>query len=418
MPKSSLRLYVPMLAAAAALLAGCTHHEAEESVAVTRTALGGVRIRDAEAVMIRVGVLAESSFYACLLNTLTQGISLAQAQDDCATKLLEDDGKGFGEQALGAFPGFGDDAFDPAKIVGACNVGDPTTGQESGSGSFGKYGYASWGPGTGLYGYSKEESMKLKKEAVDAADAAWDVFMKLVDDEAALMDDVQKAKERGDAAEAERLEVARKAAREAALQAAAKAKKAKDAAGADPNEIPPGSVRTAGEGSVCSEVMAAARELLRECHRTGWKAHACAALQAKMNHCPDPALIYVNPEEGYSCGEKADPEAVKNAWVANCEKYVKYGPDGDNPCEPPVLEESGRSIRTKLGGVCSNTQAYVDPEQNACVGTLEVDTFGHTSIQEIIFLALDKIGGPIVVLPPPPPPGAPGGPSPGPEPRP
>lgn len=95
---------------------------------------------------------------------------------------------------------------------------------------------------------------------------------------------------------------------------------------------------------------------------------------------------------------------------------MKYGPDGDNPCEPPAFEESGRAIRTKLGGVCSNTEAYVDPEQNACVGSLEVDSFGRTSIREIIFIALDKIGGPIVVLPPPPPPGAPGGPSP--EPRP
>ena len=416
MRSSSLRLHVPMLAVAATILASCTLPEGEGSVASSRAALGGMALRDAEAVMIRVGVLAEDSFYACLLNTLTQGIPLAQAQDDCATKLLEDDGKGFGEDALGAFPGFSDDVLDPAKIVGACNVGDPTTSQSSGYMSFGKYGYASWGEGPGLRGYPKEDSLKLKQEAVDAAKAAWDEFLKLADEELALLNEVKKAQASGDAAEAAKLEEARKAARQAALDAAAKWKKAKEAAKADPNAIPPGTTETAGEGSVCTETMARARELLRECNRTGWKPHACASLQAKMNGCADPALIYVNPEEGYSCGEKADPEAVKNAWVANCERYVKYGPGGDNPCEPPVFEESGRAIRTKLGGVCSNTEAYVDPEQNACVGTLEVDSFGSTSIQEIIFIALEKIGGPIVVLPPPPPPGAPGGPSP--EPRP
>jgi hypothetical protein len=402
------RLDASIFALATLLVAGCTHSEPAESLAVSQSALGDPRLLDVEGVLTRVGPLAESSLYACLLNTLTQGIGLAQAQDDCATKLLEDDDKGFGG-GLGDFGGASGEAFDPAKIVDACgNSGDPQTSQaSSGQQSFGKWGYATWGEGNGLYGYVERDAKQMKEEAIRNAEAAAAEFYRLADAEAALLLEIKAAKEAGDDAEAARLEEQRKAVREEALEAANKKKKAEEDARADPNKRPPNTVRPAGEGSACSEIMAGARELLRECHRTAWKSQPCASLLAKMNGCPDPALIYVNPEEGYSCGAKADPEAVKNAWVANCEKYVKYGPGGENPCEPPVVEGSGRAIRTHTGGVCSDPEALVDPEQNACVGTLEVSTFGQASVQEIIFIGLDKIGGPIVVLPPPPLPGDP-----------
>src|SRR5205809_322994 len=53
--------------------------------------------------------------------------------------------------------------------------------------------------------------------------------------------------------------------------------------------------------------------------------------------CPDPSLIYVDPEEGYSCGQEPNPEEVKAAWVAACEERQRgVGPEA-NPCVPPTF---------------------------------------------------------------------------------
>lgn len=405
-----------MAFASAALLLGCSGPEAEPAPLARSVSspLLYEKLAEAEQVIIRVGPLAESSFYACLFNAMAQGISLKQAQDDCATKLLEDDGKGFGGDGgpLGSFPGRNDDAFDPAKVVGACNAGDPKTGQSLGAQSYGKWGYASWGKEPGLEGLVKEDSMKLKDEAIAEAEAAAREFDAAVAKELALLKERKDAENAGNEAEAKRLEEERKKAYEDAQKALEKKKQKDDKAKADPNKSPPLVGRPADGDSTCSLVLAAARELLRECNRNGWKSYECQSLQAKMNHCPDPALIYVNPEEGYSCGEKIDAEAVKNAWVSECEKTVLYGPGGDNPCEPPVLEGSGRVIRTRAGEVCTNPLAHVDPEQAGCYGEIKADTFGQPDLQEIIFIGLTKLGGPIFVLPPPPPPRAGGDPRP------
>jgi hypothetical protein len=55
----------------------------------------------------------------------------------------------------------------------------------------------------------------------------------------------------------------------------------------------------------------AAREFLYECHRTECKSYECQQLQAKMSHCPDPALILVDPEQGYTCGLNPDAETLE-----------------------------------------------------------------------------------------------------------
>jgi len=132
-----------------------------------------------------------------------------------------------------------------------------------------------------------------------------------------------------------------------------------------------------------------------------------------MHGCPDPSLILVEPDAGYSCGDAIDAEAVKDAWVKKCESTVKYGPDRDNPCKPPTVYGNGRYVQGNSGDICSDPRAMVDPESGVYIGTLEVKKpFGQPGLQELIVLALDKIGGPIVVLPLAPKPPRPGGPQP------
>ena len=78
---------------------------------------------------------------------------------------------------------------------------------------------------------------------------------------------------------------------------------------------------------------------------------------------------------------------------------------------------NGRYIHGNSGDVCRDPRAIVNPDSDVCIRTLEVKPFGQPGIQELIVLALDKIGGPIVVLPLGPKPPHPGGPQPRPGPR-
>jgi hypothetical protein len=157
--------------------------------------------------------------------------------------------------------------------------------------------------------------------------------------------------------------------------------------------------------------------LLWECHRTNWRAFECQQLNAKMNHCPDPGLILVDPEQGYSCGEKIDKEALKNAWVARCKQLKRYNPDGPNPCQPPTIDNPGRYLKGKgIPNACEpDPQSYVDPYDSSCITEVEIKSFGEPDLQKILIYGLNKFGGPVVVIPPkdPDPP-----PIPGPQPRP
>jgi hypothetical protein len=352
------------------------------------------------------GKLAEDSLYACLLNGLAQGLPITQASDDCATKLLDEPQGG----GVGGIPGLiGDqDPFDPAGVQANCGAGtDPHQAQVYSQQPLGYraselvpwtkvagiegFGYGTYG-GKGLkdedgkeyIGYSKEESQALKQEAIEKAVKLLEKYQELRE---------QADKETDPAKKEELLKKAKTAEREW--------EKAHEEASKDPNKKEPGvpNTRTAPT-SLCEQTLQAAREILYECNRTGWKTAQCQILAAKMNHCPDPRYIYVDPEAGYNCGEKIDPQAVKDAWSSRCEELVKYGPGGTNPCQTPIVNDDGRFVVGDSGDICRDPRAYVDPGSEACLVTLEVGTpFEQQGLKELIVWALDRLGGPIVVLP-------------------
>jgi hypothetical protein len=368
----------------------------------------------------KTGKFAEDTFYACLMNGLAQRLPLAQVSEDCATQLVGPDGSspgGTGSSPGGAisFPG-GRPVFDPAQITGACSSGNPELGQSSGSGSTSDYGgYTYGGDKNHHYQYSQEESLRLKEEAIREFEIANELFKELELAAERADRELEAAKKSGDAAAVAAAEKKAKEANDAATAQAGKALDASKKAKADPNERPEPEAETAPD-SVCTEVLAAARETLRECNRNGWKSAACQRLAARMNGCPDPTQIYVDPDAGYSCGAAIDAEGVKDAWVEKCESTVKPGPGVDNPCEPPKVYGNGRYVQGDSLDICNDPRAMVDPDSGVCIGTLEVKTpFGQPGVQELIVLALDKIGGPIVVLPLGPKPPHPGN---NPEPRP
>lgn len=370
----------------------------------------------------------QNAYYACLMNGLAQGLPLTQVSDDCATKLTAPDGSKPGAGGVGGggitLPN-GGSPFDPASVSANCASGDPRRGQTNSEkpvgypassipgkgwtkvGGMEGFGYGTYGgkgmkdeDGKEYIGLSKEESVKQKDEAIKAALKALEEYQDLRSRADKETDPAKKAELEKQAKEADK-----------------KWREAHDEASKDPNKKEPGfpNSRTAGESSACEMALQSARETLYECNRNGWKTQTCQSLQAKMNHCPDPALIYVDPDAGYSCGQAMDAEAVKDAWVQRCQEIVKYGPGGDNPCQPPKVAGNGRFVDGSGKDICLNPKAMVNPDSGVCVATLEVSKFGQTDINQVIVLALDKIGGPIVVLPHTP---RPPSPRPGPEPRP
>ena len=383
-----------------------------------------------QTILARGGSLAESSFYSCLLSGYYQGIALAELKAKCETELAIDDEKGFGGRGGGDFGSLGpgsDQWFDPASVSTACNSGNPAyagpDGQNRniynvpGVGPI-DYGTNSWGGAgecdkDGCYkGLSEAESAARKLEAMRAANEAILAVREANEEAAADPDNAEKQKA---------AEEARKAADEAI-----------DKAKADPNKEekkdPPlvsggssgggssGTGRPSGQGSsTCDEALQAAREILRECQRVGWKGGRCEQLKARLSGCADPLISFIDPESGYTCGEAIDTEALKDAYVARCREVTRPDPNGPDPCVPPTFESSGRFAHHGPGeDLCNNLVAIVDPDSPQCLRVVTIPRFGR-SVEEVILWGLNKLGGPIVVLPT----RGPGpSPNPGPDPRP
>ncbi|MFY9489027.1 MAG: hypothetical protein WAP35_10095 [Solirubrobacterales bacterium] len=388
----------------------------------TTSAVNATLIDRVELTLDRHGKLAQDSYYNCLLNGHAQGLPLNQIIEECSTKLLEDADAGFGGP-LGDIGRDTESYFDPASVQASCSSGDPTRAGATGVGQVPGYGNYSWGRGqvtqdsrgvgTGK-GMNAVESFKAKQAAADAADAALKDFDKAQAAWVKAKADLKAAEATGDAAKVKEAQDKLDAAKKDLDDKTSDAEKKKKEAEKDPNNG--GITRGTGEPSQCEQALQAARELLRECNRNGWKSTQCQQLNAKMNGCPDPTLILVDPEQGYACGAKPDAEAVAKAWGDRCEQTIKYAP-GTSPCEPLQLDGDGRFGSGRVGDdFCNDPRAYVEGDAAACQVSIELGSyFGKPDIHQIIIIALEKIGGPLIVLPnlgPKPPPGG------GPDPRP
>jgi hypothetical protein len=378
------------------------------------------KLARANSVLTTAGKFAENSFYSCLLNGYMQGLPMAQVSDQCATKLLEDNKQGFG----GSFGDQGnighEEMFDPNNITAVCNSGDPGRGQSTPPyEKKDSYGYYSWFPESNVYyGLSKEESKNLKEKAIQISKDEDKKFNELETAADNANYELNNAKKSGDPDAIKRAQSKYDEAYKKSVDQGWKALGAREDAKKDPNEKPLPQVHVA-PNSPCEKALDNARAILRECNRTGWKDYSCQQLQAKMKGCPDPALIYVNPEQGYSCGESLDAagkEALKEAWVAKCEELKHFDPNGPNPCSPPTIDESSLTGRGAIGNVCNDPYAFVNPDSNECFATFDLNHagYGELNVQQIAVWGLNKLGGLIIIIPSP----NPTPPEPGPLPRP
>lgn len=402
------------------------------------------------------GQPAQDALISCLLNYdqglpvnyRGQGLLLGPATDECSVKLVE-----AGEQGFGGFPNEpsgpagsfgGGNLFDPGTITASCNSGDP--GRASGLSDLIAEAHrkhedflgqdASRRAAGALYVLAKEDP----NAPPDAAANAEALFRNLQDStrKAAVAFTIASAVLKG--------ALITGATAPPSVPAGGTAGSGGTGGTTEPGATHEpsgtggtgGSSGTSGTGgthepsgpggtgvhqpggqSACTEALQKARELLFECNRTEWKSYECRQLQAKMNNCPDPALIMVDPEQGYTCGQKPDPATLKaavDAWMLRCEELKRFDPSGPNPCEPPQIDPSGLIGNGKIGDVCNDPRAYVDPDNNDCVATLTITPpFGEPNLKQIAVWGLNKLGGPIIVLPPK---GGGDSPEPGPGPRP
>lgn len=379
-----------------------------------------------EAVLTRWGGPAEDTYYSCLYNLWVQGISIKQAKEECDTKLLKTSEEHRFEEIVGDELAPKDKPFfDPTKITAACNPGTGGRGQsknETGKGSIEGYGNFSWGRGQRTEDYrghgfgaglSEKQSFEKKMEAVQAAEKALKEFDKAQQEHAKAAKELEKAKKDGDKQKINDAEVKEKQAKEKLDKATKEAKEKDDKAKQDPNNG--GVTQTTGDISACEEALQGAREVLYECNRNGWKSSGCQQLEARKNHCPDPTMIYTDPEQGYACGIKVDEKALKEAWSARCEELKNFGPDG-GPCRPPTFTENKKFIKGKIGDICNDPAVRIDPDSSECQATFTITkTFGEPDIQKLAVWGINNLGGPIFVPPDDEPNPRP---KPGPEPRP
>jgi hypothetical protein len=396
-------------------LTGCQPQPPAPPVSVPAAA---VRYATLNPALAKGGLFAEHSFYACLVSGLAQDLPLVQVVDACAGETVGDfdtDNRPDG----GLWPG-ADEPFDPDVVAKNCAAGDPVRGREPVREYKGSdvrpgtrvagvegYGYGSYG-GAGektpdgkkeYVGLTQAESMKQKADAIDLAERA-----KAAKDR--IQAELNREKDPG------RRRVLQQQLDEAQVLWDQLHSEAYD----DPNIREPlkPNFRPSPDASGCEEAVQAVRNVLRECHRNGWKSQRCQNLAAKMNHCPDPMKSYVDPDAGYRCGATFDAAAVRDAWVRRCQSIVRYGPDAQNPCVPPTVDDAGRYVKGDSRDICSDPRALIDPASGACVAPLTLDPVGP-DIDDIIVVALDKIGGPNVVIPRNPNPSPRPGPDPGPK---
>ncbi len=162
-----------------------------------------------------------------------------------------------------------------------------------------------------------------------------------------------------------------------------------------------GTKSTSQTPSACTMVLVEAATVLANCEDRGWKGAGCESLASKMGHCPESTRILVDPEQGFTCQQKVDPDALKAAYVKLCSANTTPGPGDGSPCTPPTFDDKGRVHDP--GDMCSNPKAMVTPDGDDCTLPLTVGGPGGvgnaTDINALITWARSKLGGPVFTPP-------------------
>jgi hypothetical protein len=377
----------------------------------------------------------EGAFAACLFRLYAQGLGIKLAQQRCEIELPKLAGPpgtplpggqvsasgGIGLRCPGTLAGpaarseaYGRSYADPRKP--GVDFGGYSWG---GSGEVKRDG--EWFEWKGL---SESESLKRKTEAVERFLAADRAVAQAKQEVINAFNEKSAADKSGDPNRIKQADENLKKALDANEEANDDWHDALDKAKADPNKAYPKVSHPDPNADTCGADMLV---FLRECDRVDWKSPQCVQLKAQLKNCVDPALIYPDPlDGGVHCGEElATPEEVAAAAEKKCHERVLYGPDVEDPCSIQPRKGRPESREMELKGyvldsdgkpsLCGSPIAHVT--EDSCVVTLSVTTFGHRTIEDVLLWGVDKLGGPIFILPADPRPGGPRPPVDPPKPR-
>ncbi|MCI0451594.1 MAG: hypothetical protein L0Z51_04270 [Candidatus Latescibacteria bacterium] len=156
--------------------------------------------------------------------------------------------------------------------------------------------------------------------------------------------------------------------------------------------------RPATEGqSLCQRVS----EFIGECNRDGWQSPDCKVFLDKLNGCLDRTVADpADPAEPCSI-EPVDPEKAEEVFLLHCWGLRNPVP-GEDPCTRTI---SGLAmeykIRTGGGGLDPCDDPYVRHTGEDCYPTFTLVKFGEVDINELQKWGLEKLGGPVFIIPKP-----------------
>jgi hypothetical protein len=326
--------------------------------------------------------LAEGSPAACVVDAVHQGLTVAQAVDACHLRSLElPTAKGV-NSFLATGGGLGRGTSKHGSVTCAPTGTDPRISADGGTKGLPPH----------YYGKDRDHLDKFKappgpmdgwrdpeyKQLQDRADQAWREYYQALHD--AAMNDTFGKNPEADAKLHQKLEQESREMNEALRE--------RDAWRPDVSDIPPDAVDT------CSDL----RSFVAECNRDGWITPACAEVERRMRGCADPTITRPGPDATEVCppGEP-DPETVERVATLYCSRAVHPAP-GEDPCGTTGVDATIlRGYVHDAGDPCGDPRAM--PGQDQCAPVLTVTTFGRTTMEDIVRIGIEKLGGPVFVVP-------------------
>jgi hypothetical protein len=151
-----------------------------------------------------------------------------------------------------------------------------------------------------------------------------------------------------------------------------------------------GDKKLPASGDQCA-LTAAALAQLKVCDANAWSTPDCKRLQ----HCPPSEVTDPTPDGEIACGDpEIDTDALQEAARLKCQEQIHPAP-GEDPC-------AGRqgALVIDLNGPAADAchDPAAQPLQDGCV-KISLAPPGTVNIVQVIGTGLERLGGPIVVLP-------------------
>ncbi len=147
--------------------------------------------------------------------------------------------------------------------------------------------------------------------------------------------------------------------------------------------------------SLCQQVS----EFVGECNRDGWNNPQCKAFLDKLNGCLDPEVADPAEPGTESCKvPPVDPEKAREVAMLHCWGRRKPVP-GEDPCTNTIHGMAFDYFIRTGGKLDPCNDPHVRETGEDCYPTFTLVKFEEVDLRELAKWGLDKLGGPVFVIP-------------------